>query len=692
MSQSIVMNQTKRIDLLREMALSKSHLSYVKRETLAATDEGRDTHTIVDRARDFEKYLQESVPFIQNWEMIVGGCSLIPTDESTINPGVADTIHNTPDYASVLRIGSGGIREKAQSLLAGTTDKEKRDYYEAVDIAYAAVSEFVRRHAELAETMAVIESDAQRKEELLEVSQVCSAIATEPATSFREALQLLWFAALLTGVVAGRARGKGPVGRLDQFLYPFYQRDIQNGTITKEQAQELLECLWIKFNMRNWQSDWRIYDSGNNVILGGVTSDGRDAANELTYMCLDATARVQLVEPKINVRVHEGTSRRLLEESCRVVRMGLGLLSFYNDRNAIPALMSTGIPLEDAREYTNDGCTELYVPGKSDLSFYVCPMLQESHNFLTNSDMESFSTFEEFLTAYKKHFASLLKKHCVPIAIGAESRSYSAFFSAMFHDCLERGIPDLKGGVVYNVRGVVLKSIINCVDALAAIRKFIYDEKTVSWEELLSALKADFEGYEVLRQKLMNDAPKFGNDEDYVDLIAADLLDFLCDEAAKYETGTGLRYAVGLMTWLDQGVEHRAPSADGRKSGDLIASNFSPSPGKDKKGPTSIIHSVNKIDTAKAGHGAVLDLKFHPSALAEDGLEKLVSFVDAALKGDHIITLQINVVDRETLLKAKEKPEEYRDLLIRVRGFSAYFVDIDPWLQDQIIERTELSL
>lgn len=692
MSQSTVMDQTKRIDLLREMALSKSHMSYVKREMLAATDEGRDTHTIADRARDFEKYLQESVPFIQDWEIIVGGCSLIPTDESTINPGVADTIHNTPDYASVLRMGFGGIREKARSLLAETTNKDKQDYYRAVDISYAAASEFVRGYAELAETMAAMESDAQRGEELLEVSRICSAIATEPATSFREALQLLWFAALLTGVVAGRARGKGPIGRLDQFLYPFYQKDIQNGAITKEQAQELIECLWVKFNMRNWQTDWRIYDSGNNIILGGVTSDGRDATNELTYMCLDATARVQLVEPKINVRVHAGTSRRLLEESCRVVRMGLGLLSFYNDRNAIPALMSTGISLEDARDYTNDGCTEIYVPGKSDLSFYLCPMLQESHDFLINNDMENYGTFDEFLTAYKKHFASLFKKNCIPIAVGSQSRSYSAFFSAMFNNCLERGIPDLKGGAIYNVRGVVLKSIVNCVDALAAIKKFVYDERTVSWEELLSALKADFEGHETLRQKLRNDSPKFGNDEDYVDLIATDLVDFLCDEAARYEIGTGLNYAVGLMTWLDQGVEHRTPSADGRRSGDLIGSNFSPSPGRDKKGPTAIIHSVNKIDTAKAGHGAVLDLKFHPSALAEDGLEKLVFFVDSAMKGDHIITLQINVVDRETLLKAKEKPEEYRDLLVRVRGFSAYFVDIDPWLQDQIIERTELNL
>ena len=691
MSQNIVTDRDERIDLLREMALSKSHLSYVKRETLAATDEGKDVHTIVDRAQDFEKYLQKSGPFIQDWELIVGGCSLIPTPESTINPGVADTIHNTPNYAKVLRMGFGGIRRQAQSLRERTSDKDKQDYYDAVDIAYSAVSRFVRRHAVLAEATAAIQDNPLRKEELLKISQVCSVVATEPASSFREALQLLWFAAMLTGAVQGQAEGKGPIGRLDQFLYPYYQRDIQNGTITKEQAQELLECLWIKFNMRDWQSSWRIYDSGNNVILGGVTSDGRDATNELTYMCLDATARVRLVEPKINVRIHEGTGRNLLEESCRVVRMGLGLLSFYNDRNAIPALMSTGIPLEDAREYTNDGCTELYVPGKSDLSFYVCLMLQESHNFLVGADLESFSTFEEFMTAYKGHFASLLKKHCAPVVVGAQSQSYSAFFSAMFDDCLERGVPDLKGGTVYNVRGAVLKSIVNCVDALAAIRKFVYDEKTVSWEELLTALKTDFEGYETLRHKLMNDSPKFGNDEDYVDLIAADLVEFLCDEAAKYETGTGLRYAVGLMTWLDQGVEHIAPSADGRRSADLIASNFSPSPGKDKKGPTAIIHSVNKIDTARAGHGAVLDLKFHPSALAEDGLEKLVSFVDAALKGEHIITLQINVVDRETLLKAKEKPEEYRDLLVRVRGFSAYFVDIDPWLQDQIIERTELS-
>jgi formate C-acetyltransferase len=262
----------------------------------------------------------------------------------------------------------------------------------------------------------------------------------------------------------------------------------------------------------------------------------------------------------------------------------------------------------------------------------------------------------------------------------------------MFDGCLDRGFPDLKGGAVYNVRGVVLKSITNCVDALAAIKRSVYDEGAVSWKELLAALEADFRGYEALRQKLINGSPKFGNDDDYVDLIAADLVEFLCNEAAKYETGTGLKYAVGLMTWLDQGTEHEVPSADGRKAGDLIASNFSPSPGRDRNGPTAIVRSVNKISTSRAGHGAVLDLKFHPSALAEDGLEKLIYFVDAALKGDHIITLQINVVDKETLLEAREKPENYRDLLVRVRGFSAYFVDLDPWMQDQIIERTELSL
>lgn len=687
-----MIEKDKRIDILREMALSESHLQYIQTKTLMAEDEGKGEHTIVDRARDFERYLQESDPFIQDLELIVGGRSLDLTPESTLNPGVADTIHNAPNYARVLRMGFGGIRKQAQSLLAATSEKKKRNYYRAVDISYTAASEFIRRHAFLAKAMAEDEENFQRKEELLKISQVCSAIATKPASTFWEALQLLWFAALLTGVVAGKSRGKGPLGRLDQYLLPFYEKDIQDGVITKAQAQELLECFWIKFNMRNTQNDWHIYDSGNNITLGGVTSDGKDATNELSYMCLDATARVRLVEPKVNVRIHESTERKLLEESCRVVSLGLGMPSFYNDRNAIPALMSTGIPLKDAREYTNDGCTELYVPGKSDLGFYVCPMLQESYNFLFNADVESFSTFEQFMAAYKEQFASLLKKQCVPVPVGAQSRSYSAFFSAMFDDCLERGIPDLKGGAVYNVRGVVLKSITNCVDALSAIKSFIYDEKTVTWRELLAALKADFKGYETLRQKLMNSAPKFGNDEDYVDSIAVELVEFLCDEAAKYETGTGLTYAVGLMTWLDQGAEHKVPSADGRKSGSSIASNFSPSPGRDKNGPTAIIRSVNKIDTSKAGHGAVLDLKFHPSALAEDGLEKLVSFVDAALKGDHIITLQINVVDKETLLKAKEKPEEYRDLLVRVRGFSAYFVELDPWLQDQIIERTEQSL
>ena len=690
-----MIERDKRIVVLREMVLSNSHSQYVQTKTLAATDEGKRNHTIIDRARDFETYLQESTPFIQDGELIVGGHSLSLAPGSTLNPGSGDRIHNAPNYAKVLRLGFGGIRQQAQNLWSTTTGslQSKREYYEAVDIAYAAASEFVRRHAFLAQTIAAKENDAKRQGELLQISAVCSAIATEPASSFREALQLLWFAALLID-----QHGRGPIGRLDQFLYPFYEQDSQNGALTPEQAQELLACLWIKFNMRTRAPDWKLYDSGNNIILGGVTSDGEDATNELTYMCLNATARLKLVEPKVSVRIHEDTPGKLLEESCRVIRLGLGMPALYNDRVAIPALMSTGIPLEDAREYSNDGCTELFVPGKSDLSFYICPMIQELHNFLFNAQRRGnpgwlLDTFEQLMRGFKEYLASLLKENCVPVSVGAQNHSYSAFFSAMFDDCLALGIPDLKGGAKYNVRGVVLRGIVNCVDALAAIRKFIYDDKTVSWKKLLTALKADFNGYETLRQQLLNGAPKFGNDDDYVDSIARELVEFLSDEASKYETGTGLRYAVGLMTWLDQGGENEIASADGRKYSHLIASNFSPSPGRDKNGPTAIIRSVNKVDTSKAGHGAVLDLKFHQSALAGDeGLEKLISFVDAALKDERIITLQVNVVNKETLLKAKANPEEYRDLLVRVRGFSAYFVDLDPWMQEQIIERTELNL
>jgi len=694
---SFMIERDKKIDLLREMALSNSHLQYVVTKMLTATDEGKHRHTIVDRARDFEKYLQQSEPFIQDGELIVGGHSLSLAPGSTLNSGRADRIHNAPNYTKVLNMGFGGIRKQAQLLLAGTSDDEKREYYQAVDISYTAASEFVWRYAFLAQTMAVDaqshpenreENNVQRKEELLKISGVCSAIATEPASSFWEALQLLWFAALLID-----PQGKGPIGRFDQFLYPFYQNDIQNGMLTKAQAQELLEYLWIKFNMRSRAPNWKIYDSGNNIILGGVTSDGKDATNELTYMCLETTARVKLVEPKVNVRIHAGTDRKLLEEACRVIRLGLGMPALYNDQVAIPALVQTDIPLEDAREYSNDGCTELLIPGKSDLMFYICPMIQELHNFLFDATLEGYSTFEQLMMGFKEHLASCLKENCLPIPIGVDNHSYSAFFSAMFDDCLERGIPDLKGGAKYNVRGVVLRGIVNCVDALAAIRKFIYHEKTVSFEELLDALRADFNGYETLRQQFKNSAPKFGNDDDYVDLIASELVEFLSDEADKYETKTGLRYAVGLMTWLDQGGEYEVASADGRKYGDLIASNFSPSPGSDQSGPTAVIRSVNKVDTSKAGHGMVLDLKFHPSALeGDEGLEKLISFVDVVLKEEHVITLQVNVVDKETLLKAKERPEEYRDLLVRVRGFSAYFVDLDPWMQEQIIERTELSL
>jgi formate C-acetyltransferase len=538
-----------KIDNLRKAVLSGSHLQYVKVKMLTATDEEKQEHTIVDRAKDFDKYLRASTPFIQDGELIVGGHSLKLAPGSTLNVGTGDRIHNAPNYAKVLKMGFGGIRKQARAMRAKTSDEEKQNYYKAVDIAYGAVTNFIRQYALLAETMSKEEGDPKRKQELLKVSKVCSAIATEPAGSFQEALQLLWFAALLVN-----PEGEGPIGRLDQFLYPFYKKDIEDKILTKGQAQELLECLWIKFNMRTRHSGSRLYDTGNNITLGGVTSDGKGAINELTYMCLDATERLKLVEPKVNVRVHEGIEPKLLEQSCRLIRLGLSMPCLYNDRVAIPALIQTGIKLEDAREYTTDGCTELLIPGKSDLSFYICPMIQELHDFLFNLDMAGLSTFEQFMSEFKNHLAFLLKKNCVPVPVGAENHSFSAFFSAMFDDCLLRGIPDLMGGAIYNVRGVVLRGIVNCVDSLAAIKKFIYDEKSILWKELLTALKADFNGHERLRQKLVNGAPKFGNDDDYVDLIAGELVGFLSEEANKYETKTSPVIFRRVRAWTKRGL------------------------------------------------------------------------------------------------------------------------------------------
>jgi formate C-acetyltransferase len=490
-----------------------------------------------------------------------------------------------------------------------------------------------------------------------------------------EALQLFWFTFLLGA--------KGTVGRFDQWMYPCYRADIDSGRLTQEQAQELLDCLWIKMNYFAGNND-----SLRNVALAGQTRDGRDAANDLTFMCLQASAKLMLPEPKLNVRFFNGSPRALLEDCCKLIKKGLSQPAIFNDEVILPGLLGLGIPIEDARDYCNDGCSEIIMGGRGTISFRVYDLLPILNATVHSAPQEGFPTFDALLGDFKHRVAK-----CLPSGQGTQTSVTHAYLGPSMEDCLEKASP---AGVRYCMWGEIAAGVANTADGLAAIKKLVFEEKVLSWQALVAAMKADYKGeHEVTRQMLLNRAPKFGNDEDEVDLIAKDITEFFLDTVhAKGQNcpGFGPKRAAGLMSFGIHNRKNIASSPDGRRVGEHCGNSFSPGLGRDRKGPTAVFKTVSKVDMRKASHGSVLDIAFHPTAVqGEEGFQKLVALLDTFLKLPCTTTLQTNVIDRDTLLAARASPkaEQYRTLIVRVWGFSAVFVELIPDLQDHVIARTE---
>ena len=479
--------------------------------------------------------------------------------------------------------------------------------------------------------------------------------------------------------------GRGSIGRFDQWMYPFYRRDIAAGRLTQEKAQELLENYFVKLNYFAGNND-----SLRNIALGGQTPEGEDATNELTYMCLVAAGRLMLPEPKLNVRFFTGSPPKLLELSCRLTCKGLSNPAYFNDEVAIPGLLALGIPIEDARDYCNDGCSELIIGGKSTIrfrNFDSLPMLNETAQ---RGEEEPFDSFAEVMGDFHERMEGQ-----IPEEHGQKRAVTYPYFAGSLDDCLEEASTT---GARYSIWGSIPSQMGNVADGLAAIQKFIFDDKSLTWEELNQALRDDFEGHEPLRQKILNRAPKYGNDDDEVDAILREVSEKFCDtvhERAQNPVGPGGKTAPGFMTFGIHKRRFLPATPDGRRHEDNVASSFSPALGRDRNSPTAVLKSASKVDMRKAGHGSVLDMAFHPSALkGEEGWEKFVAFVDTFLKLPCTTTLQVNVIDKETLLAARDNPSDprYRTLLVRVWGFSTVFVSLDPALQQHVIERTEHEL
>ena len=640
--------------------------------------------------------------------------------------------HIAVNFEKILETGLGGYLrhiEQMQISLKDSDDRffEKQDFYNALSIGIKAFQTFIRRFEKLSFELSECETDTTRQSELIKISKICSNIFENPPQSFYEALQLTWFVQLILQI---ESNGHSvSLGRMDQYLYRFYKNDLIAGKIDEEFALELLENTWLKLlsvnKIRSW-SHTRFSAGGplyQNVTIAGQTSEGKDAVNDLSYLILDSVGRMKLTQPNLSVRFHKNISDEFLSECVNVIGRGFGMPAFNNDEIVIPSLLDLGIKKDDAYNYSAIGCIEVAVPGKwgyrcTGMSFlnFMRVLLAAMHDGLDemsgktyhkgSGDFRDFESFNEVMKAWKNQI-KFYTKATIEIDkaadIALEELVPDILCSAFVDDCIVRGKTIKEGGSVYDYISGLQVGIANLGNSLAAIKKLVFEEKTISKETLLENLKNNFDGKEgeKIRQLLLNYAPKYGNDDDYVDKLLCDAYMVYIEELKKYHTTRfgrgpiGCRYYAGTSS-----ISSNVPSGsvvpatpDGRKAFTPLAEGSSPTSGTDTLGPTAVFKSVSKLPTNKILGGVLLNQKLSPSSLInETQRQKLISIIRTffeTLKGWHV---QYNIVSRATLLAAKKNPENYRDLVVRVAGYSAFFTTLSPDTQDDIIARTEQSL
>ena len=624
------------------------------------------------------------------------------------------------DYAKVLNEGLSKIIEEAEEELRNlryiSTDSiKKADFLKSVIIINEAVVRLANRFADQAAEMAAKEKDAKRKKELERIAETCHWVPANPARTFYEALQSFWFIWMMI------AQGTAPGGRFDQYMYPFYKKDKEEGRITDDDVLELLECLRIKVMQYNFigggslqRQKWSGLARWHNWVIGGVTADGEDATNELSYLILEAAKDCQTTHHTITVRVREGTPEALMLKALEVVRTGIGMPAFIGDKSYIEYLVNQGVPLEDARDYALAGCLDVNIAGKSRINafgMFIVPLVFEitMNNGVEprtgrqlgpkTGDFESFKTFDGFMNAFKEQLAYFMSMAAEEhnILLRAQTELFpDAFHSALMVDAIKEG-KDVLDRILPFENGSALNPVgmVNVADSLAAIKKLVFEEKKATKKELKAALAANWQGdrYEEIR-KMCLAAPKYGNGDYYVDSIARELYQFWADTAVTFPTawgGTTKPTAISVTAHAPGGALTGA-TPDGRYAGETLADgSMSAAQGKDTHGPTAVIRSALTINQVPF-QATLLNMKFHPSALqTTEDMRKLSDLIKTyfSFGGKHI---QFNVVSKETLLDAQKHPENYRDLIVRVAGYSAYFVDLGKLVQDEIIARTEQQL
>lgn len=684
--------------------------------------------------------LRSIAPFWENNNLRAKGEALLPEEvsvfmetgffgmEGKLNSGDA---HLAVEYQKVLEIGLKGYEDRVLDIknhldLCVPENLNKYQFYNAVLIVIEAVKTFAKRFSVLAKEKAKKET-GKRKEELLEISRICDKVPYQPAQTFHEAIQSVWFIQLILQI---ESNGHSlSYGRFDQYMYPYLKHDLDNNIITEDEAVELLTNLWIKtLTINKVRSQAHTFSSAGspmyqNVTIGGQTTDQKDAVNQLSFLVLKSVAQTRLPQPNLTVRYHAHINQEFFDEAIEVMKLGTGMPAFNNDEVIIPSFIEKGVKEEDAYNYSAIGCVETAVPGKwgyrcTGMSYMNFPriLLIAMNNGVDMTSGKRFvkecgyftemKSYEELMQAWDQVVRELTRMSVIvenAIDLASEKDVPDVLCSALTEDCIGRGKTIKEGGAVYDFISGLQVGIANMADSLAAIKKLVFDEKKITQQQLWDALVDDFQSEESQRiqRMLIEEAPKYGNDNDEVDQLVVDAYASYIDEMKKYPNTRygrgpigGIRYAgtSSISANVGQGFGTMA-TPDGRHAHTPLAEGCSPAHSCDKSGPTAVFKSVSKLPTHEITGGVLLNQKVTPQMLSTEEnkqkLEMLMKTFFNRLEGYHV---QYNVVSKETLIDAQKHPEKHKDLIVRVAGYSAFFNVLSKATQDDIIGRTEQSL
>lgn len=681
-----------------------------------------------------EKYKEELLEIIQYWKgkTLKDKCMAIMPEEVKIASEIkvihgegnmtSGDGHIVPDFEKALRLGLSGIMKEAEERLSRVDISENDAFREiaflkSIIIVNKSIIEFGERYSSLAYDLSLKEKDENRKTELLKISEVCKNVPKNPPKNFYEAVQMIWFVHLAIQIESNGHSAS--LGRVDQYLYKYYKNDNLNNDF----AKELLQCLWIKLYsiLKIRSTSHSGYGAGyptyQNVTIGGSNSDYSDAVNELSFLILESVGEAKLTQPNLSARVHLNTSEKFIRECTVVISTGFGMPALHNDEIIIPALLNKGVSFKDAFNYTMVGCVEVAVPGKwgyrcTGMTFLNLLKAFEltindgldkrtGYTLLNgNGSLKDFTDYTSLWKAWEKNIEYYTKLSVVSdkIADTMLLEYPDIFCSSLIDDCIERAKTAKEGGAVYDIVSGLQVGLSNAANSFAALKKVVYEDKTLTLEEVINAIETDFSGLKGEKiRTLLENAPKYGNDIDYVDSIASDIYNTYINEISKYKNTRFGKGPIGGNYGLStSGISSNVPmgcvtgaTPDGRKAWTPAAEGCSPVQGTDIKGPTSVLKTISKLPNILMTGGQLLNVRFSPDLINNDiGLQKFLMFIKSfiAIKGWHI---QFNIMSTETLISAQKNPEEYRDIIVRVAGYCAQFITLDPTTQNDIISRTQ---